>query len=174
LSIYIDLLRQFPELAAIGQSELQEYCDQWIQRPIARQSGLSQIIVDDQRRMQVLLNKDGAEIHGEYAFIPLDELLSYIVDHHFPDAGERRKLHTNIRNARRSGNDLGKDEAVRVGRVGTLYFVCKNPGCAAQMMSDKKAAEGQQINCPAFEIECLKCGQIHTYEGSDFKLAFDT
>ena len=42
------------------------------------------------------------------------------------------------------------------------------------MMSDKKAAEGQRINIPIFNVECLKCGQIHVYEGSDFKLAFDT
>ena len=30
--------------------------------------------------------KSGAEIHGDHAFIPLDELLSFIVDLHFTDA----------------------------------------------------------------------------------------
>ena len=173
MAIYIDLLQQFPDIAAIGQTELQAYCNQWIQRPIARQFGLSQIIVDDQRRMQIMLDKAGAEIHGEHAFIPLDELLSYIVDHHFNDACERKRLLAGIREVRRPGNERGKVEAVTVGRVGTLYLVCKNPNCAAQMMSDTKAAEGQRINIPTLNVECLTCGQVHTYEGSDFKLAFE-
>jgi hypothetical protein len=174
LAIYIDLLQQFPDIAAIGHSELQEYCNQWVQRPIARQSGLAQIIVDDQRRMQIMLDKAGAEIHGDHAFIPLDELLSYIVDQHFTDAGERRRLHASIQDARQPGNELGKDYAITVGKMGTLYLVCKNPDCAAQMMSDTKAAEGQRINIPTLNVECLSCGQVHSYEGSDFKLAFET
>lgn len=172
MAIYINLLRQFPELADIGHSELQVYCNQWIQRPIARQFGLTQIIVDHQRRMQVMLDKAGAEIHGDHAFLPLDELLSYIVDHHFTDASERRRLHASIREARWPGNEHGKDYAITVGKVGTLYLICKNPNCAAQMMSDTNAAEGQRINIPTLNVECLTCGQIHSYEGSDFKLAF--
>ena len=174
MAIYIDLLQQFPDIAAIGQTELQAYCNQWIQRPIARQFGLSQIIVDDQRRMQIMLDKAGAEIHGDHAYLPLDELLRYIVDHHFTDASDRRRLLASIREARRPGNERGKDYAITVGRVGTLYLVCKNPNCAAQMMSDTRAAEGQRINIPTLNVECLTCGQVHTYEGSDFKLAFET
>jgi hypothetical protein len=173
VAIYIDLLQHFPEIVAIGQSELQTYCDQWLRRPIARQFGLVQIIVDDQGRMQVMLNQDGAELHGDHAFIPLDELLGYIVDQHFTDASERQRLHACIRVARQPRDELGKDYTVIVGRVGTLYLVCKDPCCGNQMMTDKKATEGQRINCPTFDIECLKCGQIHSYEGSDFKLTFD-
>jgi hypothetical protein len=173
LAIYIDLLQQFPDLAAIGQSDLQVYCNQWIQRPIARQGGLIQIIVDDQRRMQIMLDKAGAEIHGDHAFIPLDELLSYIVDHHFTDSGERRRLHASIRDARQPGKELGKDYAVTIGKVGTLYLVCKNPDCAAQMMSDKKAAEGQRINFGPMDVTCTTCYDTFAYDGSDFKLKFD-
>ncbi len=174
MAIYIDVLQQFPDLAAISQSELQAYCDQWIQRPIARQAGLVQIIVDAQRRMQILLDKAGAEIHDDQAFIPLDELLGYIVDQHFADVSERPRLHACIRDARQPGKGEAKDYAVTVGRVGTLYLVCKNPDCGNKMMSDKKAAEGHRINCPTFIVECLQCGQTHDYEGGDFKLAFET
>lgn len=173
MAIYVDILQLFPGLATIDQKELQVYCDEWLQRPIARQCGLAQIIVDDQRNMQVMLDKAAAEIHGDHVFLPLDELLGYIVDRHFTDANERRRLHASIRDARQVGSECDKDYEITMGRVGTLYFVCKNPDCGAVMTSDRKALEGQRINSPTFDIMCLKCGQTHAYEGSDFKLKFD-
>jgi RNase P subunit RPR2 len=173
LAIYVDILQLFPDLAAIGPKELQVYCDQWLKRPIARECGLAQIIIDDQRNMQVTLDKAAAEIHGDLARLPLDELLGYIVDRNFADANERWRLHASIREARQRLDEIGKRYEVTIGKTGTLYLVCKNPNCAAQMMSDKKATEGQRINSPTFDIMCLKCGQTHAYEGSDFKLAFE-
>jgi hypothetical protein len=173
LAVYIDILQLFPDLAAIGKNELQVNCNEWLERPIARECGLAQIIVDDQRNMQVTLDEAAAEIHGDLARLPLDELLGYIVDRHFTEASERQRLHASIRDERQRLDELGKRYEVTIGRVGTLYLVCKNPDCATQMMSDKKAAEGQRINSPTFDIMCLKCGQTHAYEGSDFKLMYE-
>jgi hypothetical protein len=158
MSVSVDLLHLFPDLAAIGQADLQVYCKEWVQRPIARDCGVAQIIVDEQRHMQVLLDQSLAIRHGGEVFVPIDELLSYIVDRHFRDASERQRLHASIPTARQRWSELGREYEASVGRVGTLYLICKNPDCAAQMMSDKKAPEGQRINCPAFDIMCLKCG----------------
>jgi hypothetical protein len=40
----IDLLHLFPKLVAIGQQQLQAYCNEWLQRPIAHQYDVSEII----------------------------------------------------------------------------------------------------------------------------------
>jgi hypothetical protein len=78
-------------------------------------------------------------MQGDYTFIPLDELLGFIVDQHFPNAAKRRDLHTKIRETREQLRNTGKEFQVTMGRIGTLYLTCKNPVCAAQMMSDVKA-----------------------------------
>lgn len=172
MSASVDILHLFPDIATIGKSELQGYCDDWVQRPIARDCGVAQIIVDDRRRMQVLFDRSGAALTGDQAFFPIDELLGFIVDRHFATPDVRRRLHTTIRDARERLGEQVRDYVAAIGRVGTLYLICKNPGCNAQMMSDRQAAEGQRINIPTFNVECLTCGQTHVYEGSDFKLAF--
>jgi hypothetical protein len=123
--------------------------------------------------MQVMLDETGAVFHGDEVFIPIDEVLGFIVDRHFPDANERRWLHAQIRDVRQRWGELGKDYEATVGRVGTLYLVCKNPDCGNQMLTEQKAAERQHINCPTFDIMCLKCGQTHPYGSSDLQLKFD-
>jgi hypothetical protein len=173
LAVSVDILQLFPDLAAIDHSELQIYCDEWLQRPLARECGMAQIVIDGQFNMQVMLDEAGAVFHGDEVFIPIDELLGFIIDRHFTDANERRRLHAEIRDARKRWDELGKDYEATVGRVGTLYLVCKNPDCAAQMMSDKKAAQGQRINFGPMDITCTTCDQTFAYDGSDFKLKFD-
>jgi hypothetical protein len=169
----VDILKLFPELALIDLTKLQVYCDEWLQRPIARECGIAQIVVDEQRHMQVLFDRSRAALKGDHAFIPIDELLGFIADRHFDDSDDRRRLHAGIRNARERLGELIRDYVAAFGRVGTLYLICKNPACEAQMVSDRKATAEQRINCPTFDIECLTCGQIHPYDGSDFKLRYD-
>jgi hypothetical protein len=173
MALAVDILQLFPDLAAIDRAQLQSYCHEWLQRPIARECGIAQIIVDDRRNMQVTLDETAAEFHGDHVFVPIDELLGYIVDRHFAEATERRRLHASIRDTRNHWEETGRDYEATVGHIGTLYLVCKNPACAAQLMTDQKATEGQRINCPSFDIECLKCGQTHVYVGDDFKLMLE-
>ena len=173
MAVTVDILHLFPELAAIGQSQLQAYCNEWLKRPLARGCGMAQIVIDRQLNMQVMLDESRVAFHGGEVFIPIDEVLGFIIDRHFTDANERRRLHTQIRDVRRRWGELGKDYEATVGRVGILYLVCKNPSCNNQMMTEQKATEGQRINCPSFDIECLKCGQTYSYGSSDLQLKFD-
>jgi hypothetical protein len=169
----LDILQLFPDIAAIGRIELQDYCNEWFQRPIARACSIAQIVVDDQRHMQLLVDSGGERLDGDHVFIPIDELLGFIVDHHFADSDHRRRLHASIKDARQRLGERVRDYVAAIGRVGTLYLVCKNPDCKSQMVSDRKATAEQRINCPTFEIECLTCGQIHPYDAGDFKLRYD-
>jgi hypothetical protein len=169
----LDILQLFPDLAAIGTTELQVLCDEWLQRPIARDCGIAQIIIDERRHMQVLVDRSGAALDGDYSFLPIDELLGFIVDRHFAESNGRRQLHAAIRDARQRLGELVREYVASIGRVGSLYLICKNPACKTQMMTDRKATAEQRINCPTFDIECLTCGQIHPYGGSDFKLRYD-
>jgi hypothetical protein len=41
----IDILKRLPDVAAIGQMKLQDYCNEWLTRPIARDFGISHLIV---------------------------------------------------------------------------------------------------------------------------------
>lgn len=173
MAVTVDILHLFPNLAAIGQADLQTYSNEWCQRPIARDYGMAQIVIDGQLNMQVMLDETGAAIYGDEVFIPIDEVLGFIVDRHFTDANQRRRLHAEIRDVRRRWGELGKDYEATVGRVGSLYLVCKNPSCNNQMMTEQKATEGQRISCPPFDIECLKCGHTYPYGSGDLKLKFD-
>src|SRR4051794_15578677 len=40
VSSSLDILQLFPDLAAIGPLELQVYCDEWLQRPVAQECGI--------------------------------------------------------------------------------------------------------------------------------------
>jgi hypothetical protein len=51
----IDILHLFPELAAIGPSQLQDYCDAWVKRPIAWQNAVAKITVDEHLMLHVYL-----------------------------------------------------------------------------------------------------------------------
>lgn len=68
-------MQLFPDLAAIGQLDLQVYCNEWLQRPLARDCGIAQIVVDSQLNMQVMLDEAGAVFRGDEVFIPIDEPL---------------------------------------------------------------------------------------------------
>jgi len=129
LAAAIDILHLFPELTAIGQAKLQVYCDEWLRRPIAKEFGIAQIFVDEQLMLAVYLNPERAEFIDDNAFIPIDELLGYIIGQHFSDADERRDLHASVRKTRQQWGELNRDYEATIGRVGSLYLICKNPEC---------------------------------------------
>lgn len=161
MAFAVDILHLFPELAAIAHAELQRYCRESLQRPVECSRGVTEIIVDDQRNLLITLNDVLAGARGAHIFIPIDELLGYIVEQHFADADDQFRLLATIRDVRHHWEETGRDYEATVGRIGTLYLVCKTPACAAQLVTDQVAAEGQPINCPTFDIMCLKCGQTH-------------
>jgi hypothetical protein len=41
----VDISLLLPDVATIGQTKLQCYCDEWLQRPIAREFGIVQLNV---------------------------------------------------------------------------------------------------------------------------------
>jgi hypothetical protein len=166
----IDLIHLFPELAGISQMQLQVYCDEWLRRPMAREYGLAQITVDDDLHLHLSLDASGAVMCDDRAFIPIDELLGYIIDQHFSDATRRRELHANVRETRRRWAELNRDYEIEVGRMGTLYLTCKNPLCRAELETEQRAREGQQIICKRASVTCPFCGNTYDYERRDLQL----
>src|SRR5437016_1793845 len=135
----IDILHFIPDLRAIGQPQLQAYCDEWLQRPIAREFAVAQIRVNHDLMLHINLELQPI-VHGdERVFLPIDELLDYVVDCHFHDADKQRELHIAIRESRKRWGDY----EVVVGRVGTLWLICKNPACGVELETDHAATEGQ-------------------------------
>jgi hypothetical protein len=53
LAAAIDIFDLFPALAAIGQAQLQLYCNEWLRRPIAREFGFHQLVVDNRLQLHV-------------------------------------------------------------------------------------------------------------------------
>ena len=82
-------------------------------------------------------------MHDDRAFIPIDELLSYIIDLHFEDAEKRRELHASVRDVRQHWAELNRDYEAAVGRMGTLYLTCKNPLCRAELETAHQAQKGR-------------------------------
>ena len=166
----IDLLHLFPELLQIGRQQLQVYCNEWLQRPIAREYALSQITIDDDLLMHISVDASGPLMSGDRAFIPIDQLLGYIIDRHIEDADQRRDLHASVREARRQWAELGRDYEIQVGRMGTLWLTCKNPKCGAELETTQQAREGQEINCPPIPVTCPFCGNTCEYDAIDLQL----
>jgi hypothetical protein len=168
----VNILLLLPEVAAIGRQRLQIYCSEWLQRSIAREFAVTHLIVGDDLALTVNIDDSRARFAGEQAFIPIDELVGYIVDQHFDDADTRRRLHDQLRDIRKSWADQGYRYSVMAGRVGRLWIKCKNPNCDASLESAQEAIEGQTIHCPASLVTCPVCGETHSYDGSDLHLVF--
>jgi hypothetical protein len=166
----IDILHLFPELAAIGQEQLQMYCSEWLRRPIAQEYSLAQITVYDELLLHIIVDASGPILCGDRAFIPIDELLGYIIDRHFQAADKQRELHAIVRDTRRHWAELGRDYEIAVGRMGTLYLTCKNPRCRAELETEQRAREGQEISCKHTPVTCPFCGCTYDYEGRDLQL----
>jgi hypothetical protein len=172
LSAPLDILHSIPDVAAIEQAQLQVYCDEWVKRPLARKLGIAHFVVDSGRMLQAVLDADRAAIIGVDVYIPFDELVGYIIDRHFADADERRRLHVQLREARNHWPETNLGAEVLIGRVGTYYLVCKNPTCGVWMETAHKGVEGGTVECPRCELTCPECGHVAIYDGADFRLWF--
>jgi hypothetical protein len=170
MSSGLNILHSIPEVAAIEQSQLQVYCDEWVKRPLAQKLGIAHFEVHRGKMLQIILEAKRAAIIGSDPYLPLDELVGYIIDRHFNDADERRRLHARLREARTHWPEANKGFEALVGRVGTLYLVCKNPACGVWMETAHKGVEGGVVECPPCELVCPACGQANVYGGQDFQL----
>src|SRR5262245_88397 len=122
----IDVLKRLPEVAAIGRATLQGYCDEWLKRPISREYGISHLIVGGDLLLTVNLAAGKVEWTGNRAFIPIRELLDYIIDQHFQNAAKRRELHALAYDFRKRWGEVGYQYEAMAGRVGNLWLKCKN------------------------------------------------
>jgi hypothetical protein len=168
----IDILRLLPELASIGRAQLQTYCNEWLQRPIAREFGITHLIVGGDILLTVNIDDKRARFVEGHAFVPLDELVGYIIDQHFTEPAKRQELHGRLLALRKHWNETGKEYQVMAGRVGYLWLKCKNPNCDLLRESGQQAVEGQRVHCPRSRLTCPECGHTDTYDGSDLFLRF--
>jgi hypothetical protein len=173
LSAAIDILHLFPELTAIGEKDLQVYCDEWLSRPMAREFGIAQIVVDERLLLTVNLDAERVGFVGDNVFIPIDELLGYMIDRHFQESDKRRRLHASVRETRERWSELHRDYEATIGRSGMLYLVCKNADCRATLTTSHRGFEGQVVECPPCDVTCPVCAATHVYEGSDLQLKLD-
>ena len=166
----IDILLRLPDVATIGRAKLQDYCDQWLERPIAQEFGISHVIVGSDLLLTVNLDAGRVEFVGNRAFIPICELLDYIIDEHFHDTAKRRDLLAASRDFRKRWGEVGYQYEAMAGRVGNLWLKCKNPKCDVSFETHQQAVEGQVISCPPCNLACPVCGHADTYDGSDLKV----
>jgi len=166
----IDILLRLPEVAAIGRTKLQNYCNSWLQRPIAFEFAISKLIVGSDLLLTVNLDAERVEFVDNRTFIPICELLDYIIDQHFYEPGKRLELHAEARDIRQRWGEVGYQYEAMTGRVGHLWLKCKNPACDASMETAQEAVEGQTIYCPCCEVTCPVCGHTNWYDGSDLHL----
>jgi hypothetical protein len=167
-----DILLILPDIAAIGQGKMQGYCNEWLQRPISRQYGIVQVNVATDLTIQVLLDEHSAKLIGGRAFVPVDELLGYIIDQHFGQAEKRHQLHAKLRDAKNRVGSDHRGQDVVVGKLGTYYLQCKNPACNALMETPHKGTAGILVTCPPTQLTCPVCGYTDLYDGSNLMLRY--
>jgi hypothetical protein len=170
----IDILKRLPDVAAIGRTKLQAYCGEWLQRPIAREFGVSHLIVGSDLMLTANVDLNSAEHTENGIFIPICELLDYIIDQHFFDPATRRTLHAEARDIRNRWGEVGYRYEAMAGRVGRLWLKCKNPSCDVSMETVQEAVEAQVVHCPPCQVTCPVCGHTDLYDGSDLHLRFAT
>jgi hypothetical protein len=168
----IDIFLRLPDVADIGRTQLQVYCNEWLQRPIAQQFGISHLIVGSNLLLTVNLDAARAEVVENQTVVPICELLDYIIDRHFQNPEKRSALHADATTMRQHWDEVGYQYGAMAGRVGRLWLKCKNPNCDASMETSQEAIEGQTIHCPPCEITCPVCGHAGPYDGNDLKLIF--
>src|SRR4051812_85510 len=129
----IDILLRLKDLATLGRTKLQDYCNEWLERPIAREFGITHLIVGSDLMLTVNLDLQRVEFVDSLAFIPICELVDYIIDTHFEDATKRRELHAEARSIWKQWEEVGCEYEAMAGRVGRLWLTCKNPDCDVSM-----------------------------------------
>jgi hypothetical protein len=168
----VDILCCIPDIANIGRSKLQEYADEWIHRPIARQFAVTHLIVDSDLMVTVNIDDKRAQWQDDRPIVPIDQFVGYIIDQHFTDATQRNELHAHFRKLSRIWNQPDNKFDVLSGRVGRLWLKCKNPTCDASLETSQEVVEGQVIQCPPSAVTCPVCGHTDMYDGNDFHLRF--
>jgi hypothetical protein len=166
----IDILLRLPDVATIGRTKLQDFCNLWVERPIAREFGISHLIVGSDLLLTVNLDLGSVEFVDNRTFIPICELLDYIIDQHFHEPAKRRELHAEARSIRQRWGEVGYQYEAMGGRVGNLWLKCKNRNCDAAMETAQQAVEGQVIHCPPCQVTCPVCGHTDWYDGGDLHL----
>jgi hypothetical protein len=107
MSAGIDILQLMPEISAIGYEQLQNYCNKWLQRPIAKQFGVVQLMLTRELVLQVLLDENHTQMVDGHAYVPIDELVGYIIDQHFTEPSKRQELHAQWRGVREEFSKAG-------------------------------------------------------------------
>jgi hypothetical protein len=149
----VDILCLLPDVATIGRAKLQGYCDEWLRRPIAREFGCSDLIVGSDLLLTIVADSERAEFtDSDQVFLPMDELLGYIIDQHFTDADKRLGLHAEVREIRKRLAESCGEYKLTMGRVGLLWLKCKNPACDVSLETSQRAVEGHTITCPPFSV----------------------
>jgi hypothetical protein len=68
------VLTLLPDVATLGHDQLQRYCIDWLQRPIARHWGMVQLNVASDLDLQVLIDERRMESVGSLPVVPIDKL----------------------------------------------------------------------------------------------------
>ena len=164
----------FPELATIGQAQLQDYCDDWVQTQSARQSCVRKLTVGENLLLYSDFRVPDTVKDGDVLVFPMDELLRYIVDRHFADAATRCRLRNDIADARRQWGSLHREYRVTLGRRGPLFLTCKNPDCRSELQTQFVGYENQEVVCEPTDVACPHCGSTCKYDGRDFHLGLNS
>jgi len=165
----VDILLRLPDVAAIGRTKLQDYCNEWLQRPIARDYGITNLIVGSDLLLTINVYRS-EQLVDNRAFIPIGDLLDYIIDQQFDDPAKRRELHNESLAIRQRWDEVGYQYIMMNKRVGNLWLKCKNPACDFSLETTQQAVEGQVIHCPPCQITCPMCGHTDWYDGSNLHL----
>ncbi len=157
----IDVLHLIPELAAIGQHSLQQYCNEWRCRRIAR--GVTLIHVTDQLNLRIWVDAQPGTKKGK---VFLDELVNYIVDRHFRDTAQRRELILKVRRSKVHWAE--RHYEIQIGRRCEIWMICKN--CGAELQTIHEVIERQPVALPTTFVTCPHCHLTFLCDENDLQL----
>ena len=93
------------------------------------------------------------------AFIPICELLDYIIDEHFEDAVKRQELHAQARDIRQHWEEVGYQYEAMAGRVGQAVANMQESGVRCfDGNSCKKRSKAREFTARRVRLPARRAG----------------
>jgi hypothetical protein len=106
LSMPIDFFAHHPEMRELGRGRLQGICNEWVTRPVARETCVTEIKMNEEFVLGFKAEIGSSPKKDEVYHFPADELLRFVAEGGFKSGAKDTLLAKIASNRRRLGSEI--------------------------------------------------------------------